>query len=256
MSLKRAFTISISGKGGSGKTTIAALLLKDLIERGERDVLIIDADPASNVPSALGIDMTGKMTLGKILDKKKRELESPAQPYTKLLEGEIWENIIEHEGYDLLVMGRPQDEGCYCIIENLAAAIIDSLAKLYDVVVIDFDAGFEHISRRVDRAADVLLVITDQSKMGFETARRIVKLVEKINISFRDIYLVGNMFTEKPEKRLIDFTEEIGVKYGGTIPYDQNIAEYNLKGKRLIDIPQDSPALKATKKIFKRIFKE
>ncbi|MGQ9720491.1 MAG: ATP-binding protein [Candidatus Jordarchaeum sp.] len=256
MSLKKAFTLSISGKGGSGKTTIAILLLKNLIESGENDILLIDADPASNVPNVLGIGMEGKMTLGRILDKKKEELESPSQPYTKLLEGVIWENIIEQDGYDVLVMGRPEDEGCYCIIENFAAVIIDSLAKLYDFVMIDFDAGFEHISRRVDRAADVLLIITDPSKMGFETARRIVKLVEKINISFKNTYLIGNEFNEELGKKLFDFSQEIGIKYGGILPYDQNIVEFNLKGKSLIDLPRNSPAVKAAKKIFKKIFQE
>ncbi len=256
MSLKKAFTLSISGKGGSGKTTIAALLLKNLIKSGEKDVLLIDADPASNVPNVLGIEMEGNMTLGMILDKKKRELESSSQPYTKLLEAEIWENIIEQDGFDVLVMGRPEDEGCYCIIENFAAVIIDSLAKLYDFIIIDFDAGFEHISRRVDRAADVLLITTDPSKMGFETSRRIVKLVEKINISFKDTYLIGNEFNEELGKKLFDLSKEIGIKYGGIIPYDQNIVELNLRGKSLINIPEDSPAVRAAKKISKTIFQK
>ena len=125
---------------------------------------------------------------------------------------------------------------------------------MYDLILIDFYAGFEHLSRRTDRAADILLIVTDPSKMGFETSRHIKELVDEINISFKDVFLVGNRFNAKMGKQLSEFSKEIGVKYAGIIPYDQNIAEFNFKGIPLINIPNDSLALTAAKRIFEVIF--
>ncbi|KKN02571.1 hypothetical protein LCGC14_1116390 [marine sediment metagenome] len=254
MTLRKTLTLSISGKGGVGKTTLAALFLKILLEAGKKDILVIDADPAMNLPSVLGIKLEGKATLGTILDKKKDELESETPASRKLLEGEIWENIIEHNGFNMLIMGRTKGEGCYCTLNSFAAIIIESLTKMYDYILIDFDAGFEHLSRRTDRSADILMIITDPSKMGFDTSHRIKELVEEIYISFKDIFLVGNRFNARLEQRLFDFSKKIGVKFAGIIPQDQNIEEFNLNGNSLIKLPADSPALIAAKKIFKTIF--
>ena len=256
MSSKKSLTISISGKGGAGKTTLTSLLLKSLLESDKRDVLVIDADPAINLPSVLGIELEGKTTLGMILDKKRKEMELGTHIYGKILEGEIWESIINQNGFDLLLMGWKKGEGCYCALDSFTAIIIESLTKMYDLILIDFYAGFEHLSRRTDRSADVLLIVTDPSKMGLETARHLKELVEEINISFKDIFLVGNNFNIEFEQQLSDFSKEIGVTYLGIIPYDQNIAEFNLRGSPLINIPRDSPALTAVRKIFETIFKK
>ncbi|MFX0187889.1 MAG: AAA family ATPase [Candidatus Hodarchaeota archaeon] len=254
MVLKKSLTLSVSGKGGSGKTTLTGLLLKILLDSGKQDILMIDADPAMNLPSVLGIELEGKTTLGMILDKKKDELESKTHIYSKLLEGEIWESVINQNGFDLLIMGWKKGEGCYCAIDSFAAIIIESLSKMYDYIIIDFYAGFEHLSRRTDRAADILLIVTDPSKMGFETSRRIKELVEEVNISFKDIFIVGNRFSEKLGQKLFEFSKEIGVKYAGIIQHDQNIVDFNLTGQSLMNIPNNSPAVIAVKKIFEGIF--
>jgi CO dehydrogenase maturation factor len=254
LSLRKALTLSVSGKGGAGKTTLTALLLKILLESDKKDILMIDADPAMNLPNVLGIELEGKTTLGMILDKKKNELELGTQFNGKLLEGEIWESIIDQNGYDMLIMGWKKGEGCYCTLDSFAAIIIESLTKMYDLILIDFYAGFEHLSRRTDRAADILLIVTDPSKMGFETSRHIKELVEEINISFKDVFLVGNRFNAKMGKQLSEFSKEIPHKYAGIIPYDQNIAEFNFKGIPLINIPEDSLALTAAKRIFEVLF--
>ena len=256
MAVKNSLTLSISGKGGAGKTTLTALLLKNLLESSKRDILVIDADPAMNLPNVLGIEIEGITTLGMILDKKKDELESGTHIYGKLLEGQIWESVTNNNGFDMLIMGWKKGEGCYCTLDSFTAIAIESLTKMYDLILIDFYAGFEHLSRRTDRSADVLLIVTDPSKMGLETSRHIKELVEEINISFKDVFLVGNRFNMEYERQLSDFSKEIGVKYAGIIPYDQNIAEFNLKGIPLINIPKYSPALTAAKNIFEIIFKK
>ena len=254
MTMNKSLTLSVSGKGGAGKTTLTGLLLKILLESGKQDILVIDADPAMNLPNVLGVELEGKTTLGMILDKKKDEIESGTHIYSKLLEAEIWESIINQNGFDMLVMGWKKGEGCYCALDSFTAGIIESLTKLYDHILIDFYAGFEHLSRRTDRAADTLLIVTDPSKMGFETSRHIKELTEEINISFKDIFLVGNRFNAEMGEQLSQFSKEIGVKYVGVIPYDQNIADFNLRGISLINIPKNSPALAAAKKIFEVIF--
>jgi len=127
---------------------------------------------------------------------------------------------------------------------------------MYDFILIDFCAGFEHLSRRTDRFADILLIVTDPSKMGFGTSRRIKELIEEINISFKDVFLVGNRFNAKLEQQLTDFSKEIRVKYAGIIPYDQNVAEFNLKGRSLMNIPRDSLAFIFAKKFYEIIFKK
>lgn len=254
MSSRKGLVLSISGKGGAGKTTLTALLLKVLLDSGREDILCIDADPAMNLPSVLGIDLKGKTTLGMILDKKKMELESGTHSYGKPLEAEIWESVIEQKGFDVLIMGWKSGVGCYCELDSFAASIIESLTSMYDFVLIDFCAGFEHLSRRPDRAADILLIVTEPSRMGFETSRRIKELTETIRIFFKDVFLVGNRFNAKMERQVSDFSKEIGVELAGVIPYDHNVAEFNLKGKPLINIPRRSPALIATRKIFETIF--
>jgi len=256
MTSRKAITLSVSGKGGAGKTTITALLLKMLLESGKQDILVIDADPAMNLPNVLGIELEGKTTLGMILDKKKDELELGTHFYGKLLEGEIWESIINQNGFDMLIMGRTKGEGCYCSLDSFAAIIIESLTKMYDFILIDFYAGFEHLSRRTDRFADILLIVTDPSKMGFGTSRRIKELIEEINISFKDVFLVGNRFNAKLEQQLANFSKEIGVKYAGIIQYDQNVAEFNLKGRSLMHIPRDSLAFISAKRFYETIFKK
>lgn len=253
MAVRKSLTFSVSGKGGAGKTTLTALLLKTLLESNKKDILVIDADPVMNLPYNLGIDLDEKTTLGMILDEKKIELKTKNHFYGKLLEAKIWESIIEQENFDLLIMGSSKGEGCYCTLNTFTAIIIESLTKMYDYIIIDFHAGFEHLSRRTDRAADILIIITDPSKMGFGTSRRIKEIIEEVNISFREIFLVGNRFNVKWEKRLSDFSDEIGVKFAGIIPDDQNIAEFNLKGKSLISLPKNSPAFIAVKNLFEKI---
>ena len=256
MTFRKSLTLSVSGKGGAGKTTLTTLILKILMREYKKDILVIDADPTMNLSNVLGINLEGKTTIGMILDRKKKELKLGTQIYNKLLEAEIWESIIEQKFFDILIMGRTKGEGCYCTLDSFTAIIIEALTKLYDFILIDFYAGFEHLSRRTDRAADILLLITDPSKMGFGTTLRIKNIIEEVNISFKDIFLVGNRFNSKLEKIISDFSKENEMKYAGIIPNDKNIADFNMSDKNLLDIPENSPALTAAEKVFEIVFKK
>lgn len=240
--------VSISGKGGSGKTVLAALLLKALLE-GKNDILAVDADPATNLHQVLGVNI--KRTVGDIVAQLKEKIIGDELPpevdKRSFLERLILETLVETEHFDLLSMGRIEAEGCYCLINALLADIVDSLSKFYGYVLMDMEAGLEHISRRTNRGVDVMLIVTDPSKMGFQTAERIYKLAQKVRINFGRVYVVGNMFPEDPEFR--SALEGIGIEVAGIIPIDPNISAFNLSGRSLLEIPDNSPAIVAARQV-------
>ncbi len=244
-------SISISGKGGSGKTTLTALFLKYLIENTNNTILVVDADPAINMPDVLGVKI--ERTVGDVVNEFKKRLEKEtlfSKP--EMLELLVQETLIEAEKFDLLVMGRTEGKGCYCYVNAVLRKILDSLAKNYDIVLMDMEAGLEHLSRRVDANVDYLVITVDPSKMGFSTARKLIEMVRSSeDVAIKKIYIVGNLF--KDEEMIRKFCEELNVSYGGVVPYDENIQKYNLEGKSLLELPTESPAVVAAKRIVKRI---
>jgi len=253
---KTKLVLAISGKGGVGKTTLATLMLKILTEKKQKSILVIDANPDSNLSNLLGIP-TVKKTVGNITGELKKSLEKGEIPpnVTKkdILEYRIFEILEETPNFDLLVMGRSEGEGCYCLVNKLLADIIDTLSKNYDLALMDEHAGLEHLSRRTDRDVDVMIIVTDPSSMGFQTARRIKELAKEVHIEFKKIYLVGNKFTPEIEPMLEGEANKIGVEYAGNIPHDDNVLKYNLTGQPLAELPPESPALQAVKEILTRI---
>lgn len=247
--------ISISGKGGVGKTTVAALMLKILVDYGKYEILAVDADPDTNLPDVLNIKVN--KTIGEVATKLKRDIERGSLPYgvskRDLLEAWVYSTLIETDSFDLLVMGRTEGEGCYCYVNNVLTGILDTIVSNYDIIIMDMEAGLEHLSRRMDKNVDIMLVVTDPSKMGFETARRIKELIKEVHIEIKDIYIVGNRFSYELKNKFIDLSHSIGIKPAGIIPEDPYIYEYNLNGKSLFDIPDDSKALMAVKEIVNKI---
>ncbi|MGD2200656.1 MAG: AAA family ATPase [Candidatus Bathyarchaeota archaeon] len=253
--MARKFVVSISGKGGTGKTTLTALLLKWLIKNTEEIPLVVDADPSTNLPDVLGLELS--RTVGQTSKELKDKIEagalSPSLSKSDILEGNVFQTLVEEERFDLLAMGRSEGEGCYCFVNNILTRILDTLTKNYTVTLLDMEAGLEHLSRRTDRDVDAMIVVTDPSKMGFETARRVKELVEEVHIDVKDIYLVGNRFPPEMEDVLQENADEIGMTYGGLLPVDQNVMSFNLTGKPLLDLPEDSPAFKAVELIALKI---
>ncbi len=251
----RKMVISVSGKGGTGKTTLTALLLKWLIQNTEEVALVVDADPATNLSDVLGVKV--ERTVGQASKEMKDQIErgtlSPTIPKKDILEGWIFETIAEKDRFDLLAMGRSEGEGCYCFVNNVLTRILDTLTSNYTVTILDMEAGLEHLSRRTDRDVDAMLVVTDPSRMGLETARRIKELAEEVHIDVKSIYLVGNNFPKTMEGVLEKAANEIGLEFAGLIPVDENVMTFNIEGKSLLDIPDDSPAYRAVGVIAKRI---
>jgi CO dehydrogenase maturation factor len=247
--------ISISGKGGTGKTTVTALLLKWLIQNTEKVSLVVDADPATNLPDVLGVEL--QRTVGQSSKELKDKIEagtlSPTLSKKEILEANVFQTLVEEDRFDLLAMGRSEGEGCYCFVNNVLTRILDTLTRNYEVALLDMEAGLEHLSRRTDRDVDSMIVVTDPSRMGFETARRIKELVDEVHIDVKHIYLVGNRFTPDMDELLQKSADDIGLEYGGIVPVDENVMSFNLTGKPLLEIPDDSPAYEAVGNLAKTI---
>ncbi len=234
--------VAVTGKGGTGKTVISALLIHFISKRG-LNLLAVDADPDSNLPDALGVADEVTKTLGEIREvfQVSRDEMGTANK-EQWLEGKIYgEAICECDSFDLLVMGRPEGEGCYCYTNNLLKGVLKKLMRHYDVVIIDSEAGLEHFSRGTISGADYIIVVTDMSQKGLATAKRIKELSKELNMGFKDIFLVGNRITStEAEEAIRRFSEEEGLKLLELLPYDEKIAELDLKGEPVVNLPENS----------------
>ena len=169
------------------------------------------------------------------------------------MEAWIFETLIETDRFDLLAMGRSEGEGCYCYVNSVLTKILDTLTKNYNYTLMDMEAGLEHLSRRTDRDVDTMLIVTDPSRMGLETSRRIKELAQEVHIEVSRIYLVGNMFPEGMEENLREAAEKIGLEAAGVIPMDPNVASYNMTGRPLLELPEESPSYREVNKIAEKI---
>ncbi|MHA1727905.1 MAG: nucleotide-binding protein [Promethearchaeota archaeon] len=261
--------VAVSGKGGTGKTSISAMFLKYLIkkfahQRIQKNLLIIDVDPASNIPEVIGIETEIEKTLSKISYNLKQKIQKGEIPRGVdkglTLESDLYEIIYENHDYDLLVMGRGEGKGCYCYLNDLLKNILDPLEKNYDIILMDMPAGLEHLSRRTDRDVDDLVIVTDMSKMGLNTAERIIEIAKEVHIDFKKFWIVGNRFDSSMMEYLTNKTAELKEKYNvniefaGFIPADNEIAKANLEGTPIINIPDNNPAYIAAKKIAEKVF--
>jgi len=242
--------IAVSGKGGTGKTLVSSLLIKSLIDK-DLDILAIDADPDSNLPEALGIEVD--RTVGDIREELKKDTAEgnipPEVNKWDILDYKIMESIIETPEFDLLVMGRPEGSGCYCAVNNILRKIIERLSSNYDIIVIDTEAGLEHLSRRTTQNVDLMLVVTDPSKRGILTAQRIEELSEDLEITFKKQYLILNRVKTGNEDELLEEVNKIGLKIVGIIHEDELIESYDREGTPLINLPDDSQAFTSILKI-------
>ncbi len=249
---EKANIIAVAGKGGTGKTVISSLLLRFLAE--DRRVLVIDADPAASLPSTLGVKV--ERTIGDI----REEIASPSSVYFSenmptdvLIEYMIDEIMVNTPRFSLLVMGRSEGPGCYCLINDMLRHFIDRLSLRYSTILIDCEAGLEHLSRRTMRDVNTMLVVSDATKRGIDTASSIKNLAASLHIDFGQIFLVLNKITENVKLMLEPAVEGSGLELIGTVPEDENIRAFDLIGKPLIELPEDSKAVVAVKEIYEKI---
>ncbi|ODS38189.1 MAG: ATP-binding protein [Candidatus Altiarchaeales archaeon WOR_SM1_86-2] len=243
--------IAVSGKGGVGKTLVSALLIRHMVNAGVRNILAIDADPDENLASALGAGFD--KTVGDIREGLLNVTLPPGVEKMKYLDSKVFEITVEAGDFDLLVMGRPEGPGCYCAVNHMLREIIDNAAKSYDYVVIDTEAGLEHLSRRTTQNVDVMLVVTDASRKGFETASRIKDLAGEVGIGFEQVYLILNRVRKEDRGAMKKMADSVNLEIIGEIPEDGYVRRYDLEGKALFDLPEESGAYAAAGEMIDKI---
>jgi CO dehydrogenase maturation factor len=250
-------TIALAGKGGTGKTTIASLLIHTLLQRVRGPLLAIDADPATNLHLALGLPMP--TTVGDIREEMAETAQAGELGVSisrhDYLTHEIRMALEEGDAVDLLAMGRPEGQGCYCAANHLLRTIIDDLGKNYPYLVVDNEAGMEHISRRTTRDVDLLLIVSDPTVRGLAAARSIFELAQDIEVNVHHAWLILNRLLSKMPEPLQQAVDDLGVEETFTIPADPRVNELDALGKPLIQLNGDSPALRAVEALTEKIQK-
>ncbi len=234
-------TIAIAGKGGSGKTTVAALLAHYLSHYGT--VLAVDADPSSNLHMALGMPL--EATVGDIregmLEEVKRGTFRAGLNKQDYWEWKISEALVEGQRIDLLAMGRPEGPGCYCAANNMLRACLDRLQSQYDYVVMDNEAGMEHLSRQTTRDVDILLLVSDPSIRGISAAARMQKLIHELRTRVGRIALIVNRVDGTLPPTVQEAIVASRLELLGMLPDAPSIREYDALGRPLVLLPEDDP---------------
>ncbi len=242
-----AFTFALAGKGGTGKTTTAALVVRALYEQGAGTVLAVDADPNACLHESLGV--TVERSVGEITEEMLNSTEATPGGMSKnaWLEYNVQRFVVEEREFDLLSMGRPEGAGCYCYANNLIRGCLNDLSRAYDYIVMDNEAGLEHLSRRTTRDVDALLIVSDPSVRGIRTAERLNALADELEIEIGERYLVIDRSSDDLDPALMNAIKEAGLKLLGTVPEDPGVISCDLTGQGLFDLDNDSPALEAVR---------
>ena len=238
-------TIAVAGKGGTGKTTISALVIDYLAKNQEGAILAIDADPSTNLNLALGVPLED--TVGDVREETATAVGGSGAlgGMTKwdYLDYRINEALVEEMSFDLLAMGRPEGPGCYCAANNILRTSVDRLSDAYDYVVIDNEAGLEHLSRRTTQDVDLLLVVSDPSLRGIIAAGRVAELVDELKTSVGAVHLIVNRVNgDSLSEPLLKAIEEQKLNLAGLIPSDPAVNELDALGEPLVNLPEDDPA--------------
>ncbi len=241
-------TIAISGKGGSGKTTIAAMIIRSLIQKADsRAVLAVDADPNSCLGMILGVEPVS--TIAEIREQvRSKSPNNTGMDRVRSVEYGIQQSIFESKGFDLLTMGRPEGPDCYCAVNNMLRKFLDNLSSQYQYVVIDNEAGMEHLSRRTTNDVDLLCIVAEPTPIGSITAERISSLAEKLPITVRRIGVLWNKTAN-----MMEYSTRNDVESFGNIPYDKVLYEDSTQGKTIFDLNGDNPAFLVIQEMLERI---
>ena len=237
------------------------LFLKYLIENKKAtDILVIDSDPDANVADVIGEEIQFCDTIGgkmKVLQDKIKSFKlSPGIPKQDLIETDVFSCLIEMDEFDILEMGRQEGEGCYCFINDVLKKVLDRLSQNYDMTLLDSPAGLEHFARKTGQDVTDLVIVTDPSKMGIHTMKRVIEITNELHLKFENIWILGSRFpkelTEILEKEVKELTDK-RVHLLGFIPNNDEISKINLNGGNLIKLASDNPAYLSAKECFSKI---
>jgi CO dehydrogenase maturation factor len=245
--------VGVAGKGGVGKTTIAALLIRSLLARGLKPLLAVDADPNTCLDEKLGVQVD--RTLGQIREESVLlKQEAPVGLAKRdLLEMEVQSAIVEGAGFDLLAMGRQEGPGCYCYVNNLLRSFVDGLGGTYKAIVIDNEAGMEHLSRRTNAGVDVMLFICEPTRSSVRTVARLKELAEGLDFRIGAEYVVLNRANGAPEAVVQAEIDGVGLETIGAVPTDEAVLRYESEDESLLKLPSDSAAAAAVDQIAKKL---
>jgi CO dehydrogenase maturation factor len=257
-------TIALAGKGGVGKTTIAGMVIKYLANNQSGSILAIDADPSSNLNMVLGLDL--EWTVGDIredmLEQVKQSLTAGGaamgsmpggQTKREYLDYHVRSSLAEGKNFDLIAMGRGEGSGCYCAVNHNLREVIDSMSRHYSYVVIDNEAGMEHLSRRTTRDVQHLFIVSDPTQRGLVAAQRIAEMSKELDIKIDHAHLILNRIPNTIPIELKDFITKVGVPLLGVIPADMELTSFEYSGKPLVELEENSPVYQAVVEIMKKI---
>ncbi len=235
--------IALAGKGGVGKTTVASLVLRHLSKNDFSPVLAVDADPNSNLGETLG--MVVEKTVGDIREDFMKDPQGVPSGMDKIVYLEMLMNqvLIERKEFDLLVMGRQEGQGCYCMVNNILNRFAEELEKNYKFLLVDNEAGMEHLSRRTTGKVDMLLLVTDYALRGLRAVGRISSMLDDLKLSVANVGIVVNRAPEKLSQTFLDEVEKIGVPILATLPNDDALLEFDMQRRSLLELSDDSPAV-------------
>ena len=255
-------TIALAGKGGTGKTTVAAMLIKYLLAHTSGNILAIDADPSSNLNLALGLPLN--QTIGDIREDMLAQVNPvdgtlngrPGMNKFDYLDYEIEYALVEGDRVDLLAMGRPEGPGCYCAVNHILRDIVDRLGRSYDYVVIDNEAGMEHLSRRTTRDVDALYVVTDPTVRGAVAAGRIAEMRHDLGINIDKAYLIVNRARGELPAALQATLDSLDLPLAGVIASDPAVMDADAEGRPLVELSEDSIIFRAISEIAQKTLGE
>jgi CO dehydrogenase maturation factor len=249
-------TLVTVGRGGTGKSSFTALMAKCFIESGQSPLLLVDADPDQNLGEMLGVDLkeVGKSTIADLLVSTFIEQggTTVGVPPRERIESRIWENgLYESKSFDFLSVGTKWVEGCYCMPNSALKAALESLTKTYKYVLVDSPAGLENLNRRITSDVNDIFDILDHSKKSQDHVRRAVKIAKEVDMKFENFYLIGGY--RFPAELGKQAEADLKYKYLGKIEADEQLDEYVLNGKSLLDLPNDNKAYLSVQNILKTL---
>ena len=234
------FTIAVAGKGGTGKTTISSLLVRALIEIGKIPVLAVDADPNANFHEALGVEV--RENLGGMREDAFTKSIPAGMTRQDYIKYRFYQVLVEDDGFDLISMGRPEGTGCYCFANDLLKTCMRLLERDYQFIIIDSEAGMEHISRGTIGIPDILLIVSDPGARGLRTASRIIDIALDLGINRSAMHLVYNRYKSGVALAGANLGDPLAM-----VPYDPAVEAADLAGTPVSLIPDCSPAKEAVR---------
>lgn len=252
-----SYNIAVAGKGGTGKTSLTGLLIDTLLKENKKPILVVDADANSNINEVLGVEV--EETIGQIreeanMTEKRGDSFPGGMTKAQFLQWKLNSILIEGDGYDLIVMGRSEGEGCYCFVNGILREQVQKISGHYNYVITDNEAGMEHLSRKTTKHVDTLLLVSDCSRRSIQAVARIRDLAKELNLSVGKIYLIVN---KAPDGILNDGVKEEINKHNldllGVVPLDELIYQYDSDGIPLVKLPEESKSRVAMKEIVAKL---